>query len=194
MRECKVRHCTAIPTLHVARSSEFRESHPGADSPEVVHTTNLSGSSELASRTWCSCSTLPFQGRSRGSNPRVRSIRRSRSQQPPGISSLTRTGIVGSPSHDRTCPCLSAPSGTRRRGRDGLCARSALTDSTIEPRQSFVATAPEHAAVASGALREMLRRARARDGAVGPSPSSRNAAERSRGVARHVALFSGVLG
>ena len=150
MRECKVRHCTAIPTLHVARSSEFRESHPGADSPEVVHTTNLSGSSELASRTWCSCSTLPFQGRSRGSNPRVRSIRRSRSQQPPGISSLTRTGIVGSPSHDRTCPCLSAPSGTRRRGRDGLCARSALTDSTIEPRQSFVATAPEHAAVASG--------------------------------------------
>ena len=27
----------------------------------------------LVSRTWCSCSTLPFQGRGRGSNPRVRS-------------------------------------------------------------------------------------------------------------------------
>ena len=67
-------HSAAI-IVSCGRSSEVRAWHPSAG--QVLDASYFRGvnSKRLASRTWCSCSTLPFQGMSRGSNPRVRSIR-----------------------------------------------------------------------------------------------------------------------
>ncbi len=53
--------------------------------PLMVHTGTRRSRQRPAVRTWCSCSTLPFQGRSRGSNPRVRST----------LLAMTKSAVIG---------------------------------------------------------------------------------------------------